>query len=108
MSVTYVVCLHQIVEGRPSRDECGLEVFAHLAELDAHIALPHDMPLLVTRQLAGDKDDPSSFYGHYMGIHHVTMHDALRQCVRLDMLAWHACLLSQMCSRMRGMDAPIV
>jgi len=24
------------------------------------------------------------------------------------MLAWHACLLSQMCPRMLGMDAPIV
>src|SRR4029453_5754022 len=43
--------LHQIVEGCPSRGECGLEVFAHLAELGAHIALPHDIPLLVTPQL---------------------------------------------------------
>jgi hypothetical protein len=94
MSVTYVVVLHQIVEGRPSRGKGGLEVFAHLAELGAHIALPHDMPLLVTCQLAGEKDEPSSFHGHHMGIQHVTIHDALRQCVRLDMLAWHACLLS--------------
>ena len=79
--------LHQIVEGRPSRRECGLEVVAHLAELGAHIALPHDMALLVTCQLAGDKDEPSSFHGYHMGIQHVTIHDALRQCVRLNQSA---------------------
>jgi hypothetical protein len=58
--------------------------------------------------LAGDKDEPSSFYGDHMGIQHVTIHDALRQCVRLDMLAWHAWLLSSMYPQMHGMDAPIV
>src|SRR5207247_9167491 len=83
--------LHQIVESRPSRGECGLEIFAHLAELGAHVALPNDIALLVTRQLTGDKDGPSSFHGYHMGIQHMTVHDAREQCCSLDMMAWHTC-----------------
>jgi hypothetical protein len=85
--------LHQIVEGRPSRGECGLEVLTHLADLRAHVACANHIALTVTGQLAGNKDGAPPFHDDDVGVEHVSLHDTRGERCGLEIVAWHGYFL---------------
>lgn len=46
--------LHEILQPNACRFQSGLQIFAYLLDLGAHVAAADDLPVPVTRQLAGN------------------------------------------------------
>jgi hypothetical protein len=82
---------YQVIQGRTHGLQGSFDVLAPLTGLDPPILFANKVPLMITGELAGDKDPSLPLSHDDMGIAHMTGHNTLCQGFRLDILSLHHC-----------------
>jgi hypothetical protein len=85
MSVVKVWVRTRSARVAPAAASC-LQVFAHLADLGAHVSLADDLARLVAGEEAGYENELAANDGNDRRIEHVPADHALRQRVRKQVL----------------------